>query len=136
MEFSGVKIALRCEGKLLMYLRDNKPGLFQANMWDFFGGGREGDETPFVCIARELREELGVILEPSDIVWQKTYPSQKDPKQIAYFMVGDIQKEQLDGVVLTEGQRWALIPAEDFLVRADVIPALKTRYQDYLNTVI
>ena len=46
MDFHGVKVAVLVGDKLLMHLRDDKPGLFNANMWDFPGGGREGNETP------------------------------------------------------------------------------------------
>jgi hypothetical protein len=46
-DFHGVKIALLVGDKILMHLRDNKPGLFNANMWDFVGGGsRRNREFP------------------------------------------------------------------------------------------
>ena len=66
-----------CEDKLLMHLRDNKPGLFNANMWDFSGGGREGEETPQECAIREVKEEFEIDLTPELFIWEKDYPPRK-----------------------------------------------------------
>jgi 8-oxo-dGTP diphosphatase len=68
--FVGVKIGLLLEDKLIVIQRDNKPGLRFAGLWDFPGGGRDGQESPFECAAREIDEELAVTLKPSSIVWQ------------------------------------------------------------------
>ena len=50
-------------GRLLIYLRDNKPEIPFPNYWDFFGGHLEQDENPEQALAREVKEELGVRLE-------------------------------------------------------------------------
>lgn len=134
MDFHGVKIALMIDDKLLMFLRDNKPGLFNANMWDFMGGGRENQETPFECAIREIQEEIGITLSPGSIVWEKWYPAQKDPNQKAVFMVAKIAKKDISGINLTEGQKWDLFDQETFFAKQDVIPALKTRFSDYLKS--
>ncbi len=136
MEFHGVKVALLCEDKLVMHLRDNKPGLFNANMWDFPGGGREGDETPQECAAREVREELGINLNPNSFIWEKDYPAQKDPSQKAWFMVANISKTDVEKIALTEGQRWDLFDQKAFFEKEDVISALKDRFNDYLESSI
>lgn len=54
MEFSGCKIALLCDDKLLTILRDDKASIPYPNMWELPGGGREGEETPFECVQREV----------------------------------------------------------------------------------
>lgn len=136
MNFHGVKIAVLIEGKLLMHLRDNKPGLFNANMWDFPGGGREGNETHHECAIREIFEEFGINLKHESIVWEKVYPAQKDPNQNAYFMVAEISKDVLLELVLSEGQKWDLFDVNDFFVKKDVIEALKIRFQDYLDSIV
>jgi 8-oxo-dGTP diphosphatase len=133
MNFHGAKVALLCEGRLLMHLRDNKPGLFNANMWDFPGGGRESEETPQECVIREVKEEFEIELSPQSFLWEKEYPAQKDPNQKAYFMVAEISKEQVEKIKLNEGQEWALFNKEDFFQRDDVIDALKNRFKDYLD---
>lgn len=134
MNFHGAKIALLFDNKILMHLRDNTPGLFNANMWDFAGGGREGDESPYECAIREVQEEFGITLTNQSFVWGKEYPAQKDPAQKAWFMVASIEQKDLDSIILAEGQRWELLCETDFFQRADVIEALKIRYRDYLDT--
>lgn len=77
--FNGVKAALIHDGELVMFLRDNKPGLRFANLWDFPGGGREGEETPAECLIREVQEEFSITLDPTSIIWQREYPAMNDP---------------------------------------------------------
>ena len=43
MEFSGCKIALLRDDKLLTILRDDKVSIPYPNMWELPGGGREGE---------------------------------------------------------------------------------------------
>lgn len=50
-------------GRLLMYLRDDKPSIPFPNHWDLFGGHVEEGETPTEALKREVEEEIGVSLE-------------------------------------------------------------------------
>lgn len=134
MEFHGVKVAILVDGKLLMHLRDNKVGLFNANMWDFPGGGRDGTETPQDCAIREVKEEFGINLSPNSFMWEKVYPAQKDPNQKAIFMVAEIPQQVIDEIKLTEGQKWELFDQKMFFEKEDVIEALKIRFRDYLES--
>ena len=59
-DFTGCKIALICGDKVLTILRDDKDDIPCPNMWELPGGGREGNESPFECAAREVYEELGI----------------------------------------------------------------------------
>lgn len=135
-EFDGVKIAMFLNDKLVMIQRDNKPGLRFAGMWDFPGGGREGNETPFECARREIKEELAVNLLESSIVWQKDFPAMHDPTLTAYFLVAKIREEDIkDAELGIEGQGWALVDMKEFFSRDDVVPHLKGRLQAYLDNV-
>ncbi len=49
-------------GRLLIYLRDDKPEISYPNHWDLFGGMVEEDETPERALVREVEEELGIRL--------------------------------------------------------------------------
>lgn len=48
------------DGRYLLQLRDNKPGIFYPGHWGLFGGGVGSDETPVEALRRELDEELGL----------------------------------------------------------------------------
>ncbi len=134
MEFSGTKVALLYNDLVVMQLRDDKPGLRFANMWDFPGGGREGEETPIECAVREIEEEFGITLDTCLFVWQKDYPAMHDPDQRAYFLVARVGKETIDNIQFgSEGQKWELFTQEAFFDREDVVPHLKGRFGDYLK---
>ena len=137
MDFSGTKVALLYDNKLVMSLRDNKPGLRFANMWDFAGGGREEKETPIECAVREIEEELGITLRPESFIWQKEYPAMHDANLKAYFLVANVSKEEVGAITFgDDGQRWDFMEVEDFFKRDDVVPLLKGRFQDYLDQAV
>ena len=134
-DYTGVKIALIKGDELLVIQRDNIPNIPYANMWDFAGGAREGGETPFECVAREVNEELGLVIRPEAIVWEKTYSAMHDSAQRAYFMVANIDENDIKNVVFgDEGQGWKLISVEEFMRDDTVIEPLKGRLSDYLSS--
>ena len=134
MEFSGCKIALIRDDKLLTILRDDKASIPYPNMWELPGGGREGEETPFECVQREVFEELSLKLEETDIVWAKEYQGMLDPDKTSIFMVGTITQEECANIVFgDEGQAYQMMDVSRFLSDKKVIPQLKDRLSDYLE---
>jgi len=135
-DFDGVKGALFFEDKMIVFLRDDKPGLLHSNLWDFPGGGREGNETSEECLIREVDEEFSIKLDPNQIVWEKEYPAMHDSSLRGRFFVANITKEQVDGIEFgDEGQRWEFISVEDFFNHESFILPLKGRLQDYLDSL-
>jgi len=51
------------KGDLLLYLRDNKPGIPFPLHWDLIGGHVEEGETPEQALIREVKEELNIDLK-------------------------------------------------------------------------
>ncbi|MDP4020630.1 MAG: NUDIX hydrolase [Candidatus Adlerbacteria bacterium] len=134
-DFVGSKAALFFEGKLLVYLRDNKPAIHWPNMWDFPGGGREHNETPLETIIREIKEEFSITLKSEAFIWKKEFPAMHDPSLTGIFLVGKLTHEDVNSIKFgEEGQKWQLMTVEEFLSRNDVIPHLKERLCTYLNT--
>lgn len=134
MEFSGCKIALICDDRLLTILRDDKASIPYPNMWDLPGGGREGEETPFECVQREVFEELSLKLEEADIFWAKKYQGMLDPDKTSIFMVGTITQEEFASITFgDEGQAYQLMDVSQFLSDKKVIPQLQNRLRDYLE---
>ena len=134
MEFSGCKIALICDDRLLTNLRDDKASIPYPNMWELPGGGREGEETPFECVQREVFEELGLKLEEADIVWAKEYQGMLDPDKTSIFMVGTITQEECASIVFgDEGQAYQMMDICQFVSDDKVISQMQDRLSDYLE---
>lgn len=136
-DFIGVKLALLLGDQLVLIQRDDKPGLRYAGLWDFPGGGREGNETPFECAARETQEELGIVLHETNVVWQRSYPAMHDASLRAEFMVVKVSQNDVDNIVFgDEGQGWKLVGIKEFLAMTETIENLKVRLQDYLAAML
>ena len=135
-DFTGCKIALFCGDKLLTILRDDKESIPWPNMWELPGGGREGDENPFECAAREVFEELGIRLTKDCLLWRKVYPSMLFEGKESVFLVGKLAQEQFDKIVFgDEGQSYKLMSIDEFLDSDKVVPQLQDRVRDYMEEV-
>ena len=134
IDFTGCKIALICEGQILTILRDDKPTIPWPNLWELPGGGREGNESPFECAAREVYEELGIHLDEECLLWSKIYPSVIFKDKQSVFMVGQLSQDQFDSITFgDEGQGYKLMNIEEFLTSSQVVPQLQGRLRDYLE---
>lgn len=133
MSFIGAKAAFVCDGAILTYLRDDKPGLRYANWWDLPGGGREGGESPQECLLREMEEEFGLRLPPERLIWGRAFPGMIDPRQAAWFFGGHLTAAEVAAIRFgDEGQRWEMLPFAEFHRRERVIPAMRSRAQVFL----
>lgn len=134
-DFVGVKAALYYDGNILVYRRDDKPGLRFAGMWDFFGGGREGEETPIECLVRELYEELEINIRPEQVVFTRVFPAMHDPTLDAYFMAVELSDDQAKNFRFgSEGVECKFVATDDFMADNQTIPDLKPRLVSYLNS--
>ena len=135
-DFTGCKIALFCGDKLLTILRDDKASIPWPNMWELPGGGREGDESPFECTAREVYEELGIHLTEDCLLWSKVYSSMLFADKHSVFLVGQLTKAQFNSIVFgDEGQGYKLMSIDEFLGSDKVVPQLQDRVRDYLEEI-
>ncbi len=132
--FSGAKAALFFGDKVLVYLRDDKPGLKYAAMWDFPGGGREGEETPVECLTREINEEFGLVISGEAFSYQQTYPSVVRPGTESWFMVAHLPESMQELIRFgDEGQRWELWTPEAIITSDMFVPFLQVQFKDYMG---
>ena len=66
----GVVAVLLREDRFLVIQRG--PSVRAAGWWCFPGGGIEAGETPEMALVREIREELGVTVQPLRPLWRAT----------------------------------------------------------------
>jgi 8-oxo-dGTP diphosphatase len=94
------------DGKFLMQLRDNIPGIAYPGHWAFFGGHLEPGEKPENALKRELLEEIGFV--PDAPIFFGDYA---DTKVIRHVFSAPLTVE-LDQLVLGEGWDMGLLTPE------------------------
>jgi len=130
--FHGCKVALFIGDKLLISLRDDKPDIPYPNMWDFVGGGREGNETPEDTLIRETKEEVGLDLQPEDLIWKRRYRANFRPDVHVYFFVARLPASYEAKIVFgDEGQGWKLVTMSEFHSIHNMVPSYTSRLEDW-----
>jgi 8-oxo-dGTP diphosphatase len=123
--FHGAKLVLTHRGRLLTYLRDDKPGLPFPAHWDLPGGGREGSETPVECALRELHEEFGLVLSP-DRLEGRAFASRQYPGWRSWLFQGQLRAREIDAIRRgDEGQEWRMMPLPDFAAHSRAVPQFR-----------
>ncbi|MDX8352610.1 NUDIX domain-containing protein [Cognatiyoonia sp. IB215182] len=124
----GAKVALFLGDQLVSILRDDLPHISYPNLWDLPGGGREGDETTFETLSRELEEELGLVLPHAAVLWENSFQSLTAPEKWNAFFVAQMPADTVNDIVFgDEGQRWALFEMDAFIALPDRVPSYDVR---------
>lgn len=91
----------------LMQLRDDKSEIWYPNHWGLFGGAIDPGEDGPAALARELREELELMLEPARPRFFASFDFDLSPAGLASFArdfyVVPISREEHSRLVLHEG---------------------------------
>jgi 8-oxo-dGTP diphosphatase len=99
-------VLLDAEGRVLLQLRDDKPGLRYPNFWTFFGGAVEDGEAPDEAIQRELAEELDLGDLPMRFWMAYQCPARTIPGLVVttnFVYIGQMTRP-LESLILREGQ--------------------------------
>lgn len=112
------------DGRYLMQLRDDKPGLPLRDHWAFFGGEVESGEAPENAILREVEEELA--FRPNNCSWfhEAVYILPLHGGGVvrkAYYLVA-IKPEEVDYMALCEGADLKLMNVDEILTLNRVAP--------------
>ncbi|WP_439546609.1 NUDIX domain-containing protein [Sandarakinorhabdus sp.] len=129
-DFSGAKLACLLDNQILVYRRDDKPGIPWPGLIDLPGGGREGDESPAQCALRELQEEFGLIIAERRIIWARSHPSMHPPGGVGWFLAVRITPADVAAIKFgDEGRDPQLLEIGAFLSAPDSITSLQQRLQ-------
>lgn len=118
-------------GELLLYLRDNKPGIPFPDHWDLIGGHVEEGETPEQALVREVKEELGIGLKEYEFfriyecIDGDAYPN------IKYIYWGTLNIP-VEEITLYEGVRPAWFKKEE-IPHVKFANILRQVVMDYIN---
>jgi len=76
-----------------------------AGWWNVPGGFVEWDEAPLDCLKRELREELGIVVDQAELLTVETHKFEKSPYHMVafvYLVRGQASQLRLDHTELDE----------------------------------
>ncbi|GGH40516.1 8-oxo-dGTP diphosphatase [Cribrihabitans marinus] len=132
MEFSGAKLALFLGADLLVIRRDNRPDIPFPDHLDLPGGGREMGESPEACVLRETAEEVGLQLDPAELIWSRNYVRRSGRHWLfaAHRPAGTARDVRFGD----EGQGWMMMSPEAFMRHPMTVPFFPSQLQDYLDT--
>ena len=112
------------DGRYLMQLRDDKPGIFYPDHWGLFGGAIEEGEDGEQALRRELREELD---HEADAVSYFTrmdfaFESLGAKPSIRLFYVVEMPASQIGRLTLGEGRQMGALSPDEILLEKRVVP--------------
>ena len=133
-DFGGAKIAILRGADVLTLLRDDISTIPFPNMWDLPGGGREKNEAPFDTAARELLEELSLIICPDKVILHREYNDQSNHGATVHFFVARWDELCDETIALgDEGQRWAWMTVDEFIINENAVPSLRERLKHAIH---
>lgn len=120
------------DGKLLLHLRDDKPGVIHRGRWAGFGGAIEGDESPEEAVRREMLEETGVeVAEPRRLTEAIDVEGEGHHVTL-FYVVGGITPGDID---LQEGAGIGVHSLAD-LDELDVTPFIRRAIDAHLRPIL
>lgn len=120
------------DGRFFMQSRGFNPGIHNPGGVSLFGGGIEGDETPFACLQRELQEEveLHIMEEQATLLWVSDglAPDKVTPTKRYHYLVTDVD---LAALVLHEGDAILPMTFEEIQQDTRVPEGLRRRFLEF-----
>lgn len=121
------------EGELLLYKRDNKPGIPFPGYWDLIGGHIEEGETPEQALIREIKEELDI--DFTNFVFFKEYLcTEKDAYPNVKYIYTGIIDIPIEKITLLEGD-YPMYFKKEQIKTLDIANIQKHILLDYINSI-
>ncbi len=109
------------DGRYLMQLRDQKPGIFYPGHWGLFGGGMDPGESPEDALARELEEELCLKAAQGRYVTDLSFSFGRFGRVVRYYYEVRIDDGVLSRLEIREGREMRAFPAAQILTQPRVV---------------
>ncbi len=109
----GIFVMLRKDDKVLLQLRKNCS--FAGN-WGFVGGHLDGNEQIISAAIREAKEEIGVDIQPEDLVLKTICHSNKGEEYMQFYFeclkwAGTIENKEPHKCERLEWHKWNNTPS-------------------------
>jgi 8-oxo-dGTP pyrophosphatase MutT (NUDIX family) len=123
-DHAAAAIIVTADGRYLLQLRDDIPGIFYPGHWGCFGGAISAGETPLQALRRELAEELEYSPEGGEEFVRFDFDLTRlgqGTKLRAYFefVVG---AERIEHFVLHEGAAMRTFTADELFALPNITP--------------
>jgi 8-oxo-dGTP pyrophosphatase MutT (NUDIX family) len=109
------------DGRYLMQLRDQKPGIFYPGHWGLFGGALDPGETVEQALIRELDEELGLRAKDACYVTDLNFACGRFGRVIRYYFAVAISSADLRRLTVREGREMRAFFAAEILTLPRVV---------------
>lgn len=130
--YSGGFLYSPMKESVLLHLRDGQTKV-NPNKWAFFGGLSEGDEAPKQTFVRELKEELNIDLNESDVVELCDYLNEElQTYRNVFYVESDLDLNQMK---LGEGAGFDWVPIAG-LFEKDLTDKTEKDLKFFLDNVV
>lgn len=119
---AAVALIVLDDGRYLLQLRDQKPGIFYPGHWGLFGGALDPGEAPEAALLRELAEELGLAVSGAMYLTHFTFTFGRFGKISRHFYEVPFAVGKLAGLTLREGREMRAFRAAEILNQPRVVP--------------
>jgi 8-oxo-dGTP diphosphatase len=129
---AAMLLIVTSDRKLLLHLRDDKPGIPHPGCWSGFGGAVEAGETAEQALRREVLEETGLSIEHPAFLTEEP-DTEGDGRLVSlFYVIGGISPHDIDlhegaGIGVHDISDLDRLPVAPFVrraVRSHLIPAL------------
>lgn len=120
--------------KVLLLLRDNKPGLKNANKWSLIGGGVDEGESSQEALIREINEELCIEIEQFDFLGEAR--TEDGRKGIFYIRLNNKQAKSIK--LGNEGQKIGFFSIDEVgeLELTKKLNSFFKRHRDHIENLV
>jgi 8-oxo-dGTP pyrophosphatase MutT (NUDIX family) len=119
---AAVALIILEDGRYLVQLRDQMPGIFYPGHWGLFGGAMEPGETPETAVTRELEEELGLSASGIEHVTDFSFTFGRFGTITRHFFQVPVLLSTLKSLILLEGSEMRAFSATEILNLPRVVP--------------
>ncbi len=108
-------IILIKDNKILLQLRDNKPGISYPGFWGLIGGHIDDNENPIDAIKREVMEEINYKIKGITFVSKLIHPENIHCHEHEIYLFKGNLDINLDQIKLTEGEKVQLFHYKELI---------------------